>query len=387
MPVQRKACPRNCIQAMKLVIYIHSLSSGGAERVTATLANHWAQKDWYVVVVTVTGGGHDFYDLNERIRRIALSLAAESSNLFQAVLNNLHRIWTLRRILLQEKPDVAMSMMTTANVIMAISARLARVPVIGSERTYPPAMPLGRFWEFARRNVYPLLDCIVGQTNDSASWISEHAPAKRITVIPNPVTFPLTAHSPNVSPAQVVSALRCEKLILAVGRLGEEKRFERLLTAFSAQVNRHPDWALVIIGCGRLRETLIQHAINLDISNKVALPGVVGNIGEWYEAADLYVLTSRFEGFPNALLEALAYGVPAVAVDCETGPSEILRHEIDGLLVPQDDPSSLEAALDRMMSDAKLRAEYAQRAVEVRSRFSVEKIADMWEALFVDVIQ
>jgi len=131
----------------------------------------------------------------------------------------------------------------------------------------------------------------------------------------------------------------------------------------------------------------------LDLQDRVSLPGLAGNVGDWYAAADVFVLTSRYEGFPNTLLEALAAGLPAVSVDCDTGPREILRHGVDGLLVPQDDSpgpgngpeNGLAAALDRMMADDALRRACAARAVEVRDRFALPRIAAQWDALVTEL--
>jgi len=276
-------------------------------------------------------------------------------------------------------------MMATANATLTLAGRLAGVPTVGSERTYPPAMPLGRFWELVRRRTYPLLSGLVAQTRESANWLRNHAPAPRVAVIPNPVRYPLTTHSPRVCPEEVLASLPGQRILLSVGRLREEKRLDRLLTAFASVAELHPDWSLVVLGQGRLHHTLMREAAELGIADRVALPGAVGNVGEWFESADIYALTSRFEGFPNTLLEALAHGVPAVAVDCETGPREIVRHEVDGLLVPQDNPQALTAALDRMMGDESLRTRFSQRAVEARERFAVARIAAEWETLFRDV--
>ncbi len=367
---------------MKLLLFIYSLSSGGAERVTATLANHWAAKGWAVTVVTVASTDRDFYALAPQVRRVELNLAVHSRHLGQAVVNNLRRVFALHRILRQEKPSVAVAMMATANVMLAIAGHLSGVPTIGSERTNPVMLPLGRFWELARRWTYPLLGCLVAQTRESAAWLQEHAPVSHIAVIPNPVLYPMIPQPPHFLPATVIAPLRGRRLLLAVGRLEEEKGLDRLLIAFSAISERHADWSLVILGQGSLRQALMEQAAELSIQDRFAMPGTVGNIGEWFEVADLYVLTSRFEGFPNTLLEALAHGLPSVAVDCETGPREIVRHEVDGLLVPQDQPEALMAALDRMMSDPALRARFSERAIEARERFSVERVAGQWEELF-----
>jgi glycosyltransferase involved in cell wall biosynthesis len=193
--------------------------------------------------------------------------------------------------------------------------------------------------------------------------------------------------SQGVDPAEVKASLAGERLLLAVGRLDYQKGFDRLLAACAQVFQKHDDWSLVILGQGGQRETLLKQAKALGIHDRVALPGAVGNVGAWYESTDLYALTSRFEGFPNTLVEALAHGVPSVAVDCETGPREILRHEVDGLLVPQDDPDALETALDRLIGDSALRNRFAERAVEARERFAVERIAGEWETLFEEVIR
>jgi glycosyltransferase involved in cell wall biosynthesis len=171
------------------------------------------------------------------------------------------------------------------------------------------------------------------------------------------------------------------KVLLAVGRLGEEKRFDRVIDAFAKLADRYPGWDLVILGEGSQRAALEVQRNKLGLDARIHLPGRVGNLADWYRRASLYVMSSRFEGFPNSLLEALAYGVPSVAVDCETGPRDILRSEVDGLLVPQNDHSALVAALDRMISNDKERASYSKRAIEVRDRFLTERVASLWEQI------
>lgn len=367
---------------MRVLFYIHSLSAGGAERVTATLANYWVGKGWSVTVVTVAGRERDFYMLDQKVKRIALSLNTNSTNSWQAVLNNTRRIRVLRRLLRETKPDVGVAMMATANVTLALAGIGLPTKKIGSERTYPPAMPLGRAWETIRRWVYPLMDGLVAQTQQSAAWLSRNAPAAQIKVFPNPLLYPLSDQEPRLPPTKVLHDISCMRLLLAVGRLGEEKRFDRLLNAFASIYESNPDWLLVILGEGPERNSLEAQAKALGIDQRVFLPGAVGNVGEWYKAADLYVLTSRFEGFPNTLVEALAHGLPAVAVDCETGPREILRHEVDGLLVPQDDQHALVEALGWLMGDGELRERFGEKAIEARERFAVSRVAAQWEQMF-----
>ncbi len=353
---------------------------------TATLANHWAKKGWEVVLVTVDEVDRDFYTLDSGIRRIPLGMAVRSRHSVRGFFNNIRRIRRLWSIVRCEQPDVAVAMMATANAMLAIAGRLAGVPTVGSERIYPPAVPLGRLWETVRKRTYPLLSGVVAQTRESAAWLRDRTAAPYVAVIPNPVEFPLSARAPRGSTSKSLLSVRDRRVLLSVGRLEQQKGFDRLLTAFSALSDRHPEWVLVVLGQGGLDATLKSQAAALGLAERVVLPGAVGNVGEWYEAADLYALTSRFEGFPNTLLEAMAYGVPAVAVDCETGPREIVRHEVDGLLVPQNDPEALVAGLERLMSDQVLREQFAGRASEVRERFAVERIAGEWEVVFGKVV-
>lgn len=352
---------------------------------TVTLANHWAAKGWEVAIATIAARDKDFYELHPSVRRIALGLEQASGGPAAAVANNVRRILALRRVLQHERPDVAVSMMATATSLLVLAARNLSVITVGSERIHPPTLPLGRVWELIRRLSYRKLDVLVAQTGASAEWLWQYAPARSVAVIPNPIRYPLAIHEPRVEPRTVSNKSLGQKMLLGVGRLVEQKGFDRLIWAFASIANRHPEWVLVLLGEGALRVRLERLARDLGVGLRVRLPGAVGNVGEWYQAADLYALTSRFEGFPNTLLEALAHGLPAVAVDCETGPREIVRHEVDGLLVPQNDPEALVAALDRLMSDGGLRARFAERAAEARERFALERIAQQWEALFKDV--
>lgn len=370
---------------MRLLFFIYSLGGGGAERVTANLANYWAGKGWDVAVVTLTPSSHDFYELHPAVERISLSLAGDSAYIMTGLWQNLRRVMALRRVLRKIRPDIALGMMTTANVLLSVAALGLGIRAVGSERVHPAQYPLSPLWKKLRRHTYGWLHTVTALTRESANWLEAHTKVQRVRVIPNAAPWPLPVEKPTVVPECIRPIGR--KVILGVGRLEAQKGFDLLLEAFSACAQKHLDWDLVILGEGSLR-TMIEdqvHAAGLD--KRVFLPGRVGNLGEWYERADLYVMSSRFEGFPNSLAEALAHGLPAVSFDCDTGPRDIIRHETDGLLVPPGDVTGLAAAMERLMGDADLRARFAARAVEARERFSMERIAGMWEELFVEVVK
>lgn len=369
---------------MKIVLFTNSLEGGGAERAAATLANFWAGQGWEVTLLTLSSQDADFYRLDARVGRIALHLSDESGNVLQALWHNLRRVKALRRTLLQLQPDVALSLMSTPNVLLAFAARgLPGLAAIGSEHDYPPHAPLGSIWTALRSAMYGRLAAVVALTQETARWLGSNSSARRIAVIPNATVWPLPKQAPSISPASLVPAAR--KVLLAVGRLTTVKNFNVLIEAFSSLAIDHGDWDLVILGEGPQRAALEAAIGARGLDRRILMPGIAGNVGDWYELANLYVMTSRSEGFPNTLAEALAHGLPAVSVDCDTGPRDIVRHEIDGLLVPPEDSPALVAALDRLMGDADLRAAMGARAVDARQRFSVEHVSSRWEQLFNDL--
>jgi glycosyltransferase involved in cell wall biosynthesis len=370
---------------MHLLGLIYSLDVGGAERVTANLANQWADRGWQITIVTLTDSNRDFYALRPAVRRIGLGLARESGNTLAAIGHNLRRIQALRKLLVQEQPDVAFGMMSTASCLLALAARGTGIPVVGSEHTWPPKMPVRRMWAGLRRISYPWLAAVVTQTTQGAQWLERHAGVRRAQVIPNPVTYPAPVGEPRVPPVRSGDTSSTD-VLLAVGRLAPEKGFDRLLTAFARLAPRFPGWRLAIVGEGPQRRALERRLTALRLIERVWLPGVVGNIGEWYQAAALYVLTSHYEGFPNSLCEALAYGLPAVSIDCATGPSDIVSDGVNGLLVPQDDIDALTSALAALMSDASLRRRLGAGALEVRERLALDRVSGEWERLFARLV-
>jgi len=371
---------------MRLLFFIHSLSGGGAERVTVNLANHWAAKGWHITIVTLTSRSPDFYELHPAVERISLELADESRNVLAGLWRNLRRVRALRQVLRQVQPNIALALMSTANVILALATQgLANVCAIGSERIHPPQLPLGVQWRALRRFTYGRLAAVVALTQESAEWLKMHTRAQRVPIIPNMALRPLAVQAPRLTPETVCVADR--HILLAVGRLEKQKGIDWLLEAFMALALKYYNWNLVILGEGPERRALEAQVQAFGLDGRVFLPGRAGNVGEWYERADVYVMSSRFEGFPLTLAEAMAHGLPAVSFDCDTGPRDIIRPEVDGLLVPPGNVDSLTAALDRLMGDAALRAQFAARAVEARERFSMERIAGMWEELFAKLRQ
>lgn len=367
---------------MKIVIFISSLKSGGAERVAANLANYWVNNGWEITLVTLESPDKDSYILNPAIRHVTLGLIGDSGGSFLVGLwQNLLRTFALRRVLKQVRPQIALSMMNKNNVVLAFAAQgIPNLITVGSERVHPPWVPLGCLWELLRRISYGQLSAVTALTNESAAWLEAHTNASCVPVIPNPAVWPLPIQPPAVEPSKLLPAGK--RILLAVGRLCEQKQFDHLIDAFRLLAPNFPQWLLVILGDGPLRNELESSAQKHGLGEQVFFPGRVGNVGDWYKRADIYVMSSRFEGFPNTLLEAMAHGLPTVSYDCDTGPRELIHHDVDGILVPADNLSGLREAINRLMGDDELRAKFSTRAVEVRERLSLERISGLWHQLF-----
>jgi glycosyltransferase involved in cell wall biosynthesis len=169
--------------------------------------------------------------------------------------------------------------------------------------------------------------------------------------------------------------------LIAAGRLNHQKGFDLLLAAFAAAAPRHPDWVLDIFGEGPLRQDLEGRVVSLGLEGQARINHSTDRLGERMRDASVLVLSSRFEGFPLILLEAMAAGLSVVAFDCPTGPGEIITSEADGLLVPAQDVPAMGAALDRIMSDESLRRRLAAAAPEAVRPYSSQQVGRRWDEL------
>jgi len=329
-----------------------------------------------MLVPTFSGRGECLYPLDERVRLIYLADRVGTTR--KSPLSLLRRFRAMRTLVREWRPDVVVSFLTHVNVSALLATRGLKVPVVVSERIHPPAMPIGPVWPRLRRWTYPWAASVVMQTRRSGDWLATDCPTARVAVIPNPCVYPLPVSEPRLDPADWVLP-QARQVLLAVGRLDEQKGFAELIDAFGRLAARFPDWDLVILGEGVERAALEGKVNRQGLAERVALPGRVGNLADWYQRAELYVMSSLFEGFPNTLLEAMAHGLPAVSIDCETGPADIIREGIDGVLVPPaDGEAGLAQAMAAMMQDDDRRQRMGRAAVTVRERFSPERVMAEW---------
>jgi glycosyltransferase involved in cell wall biosynthesis len=357
---------------MALVISI--LHLGGAERVISHLANHWAGRGDTVHLVMLAGADQpQYYHIAPEVRLHHLNLMGRSRGLLDAMSANIRRIGHLREVLNDVDLDVLISFITTSNVLATIAARSLRVPVIISERSSTVDARLALPWRLARRACYRFADGIVFQTERARAAFTGAAPARSV-VIANPVPLP-------AEPCAADSA----EVITAAGRLVPEKGFDLLLEAFAMVAARHPGWRLEIWGDGPERRNLESLRDKLGLRSRVRLPGTTAEPGAWTRSGAVFVLSSRYEGFPNALCEAMAAGHAVVATDCRFGPREVVTHDQDGLLTSPGDAGALAAALDRLLGDKALRQRLAAAARCSIRRFDMPAVISQWDDLIRSV--
>jgi GalNAc-alpha-(1->4)-GalNAc-alpha-(1->3)-diNAcBac-PP-undecaprenol alpha-1,4-N-acetyl-D-galactosaminyltransferase len=355
-----------------IALVIHALRTGGAEKVLVRLAEYWAAQGHSVTLITLDDPANDEIVVTDAVRRVGLDALRPARSLWQGLMNNVIRLKRLRRAIRATAAPVVISFTDKMNVLTLLACVGLSVRVVIAERSDPVQQRMSRAWEFLRRRTYPRCHMLVVQTTAVATKLQRLVRRRPIEVIANAVARPAFVRVANAPP-------HVPACLIAAGRLSREKGFDLLIAAFAQIADQHRDWRLKILGegpqHGELSSLIAQHRLE----NQILLAGRVDQPQRDFATADLFVLPSRYEGFPNALLEAMASGLPAVAFDCDSGPREIIRPGIDGLLVPAGDVAALAGALHRLMSDARERARLARQAVEVVTRFDETAFLGRWD--------
>lgn len=360
-----------------ILFVISSLAAGGAERMIVELANALDQRGHRVAMLTLAASSVDHYSLRTSVQRIALNVVWDSKSIWQSLAGNFRRSLMIRRVITDISPDLVISFIDQTNVRILAASIATRVPVIVCERTDPRRHVLGQGWAIARRLLYPMAARVVVQTESVALWARRLVPAKRTYVLPNFVR--------SLPALPTTSAQRNRLAIVAVGRLDRPKAIDHLMAAFAQTGLAAQGGTLTVLGEGPERHSLELLRDSLQLGKAVSMPGVVADPESWLAQASLYVLPSRYEGFPNALLEAMAMGCAVIATDCDSGPRDIIQHGTNGLLVPVDDVEALSSAMRLLLSDEPMRMRLGAEAAKVRETYSREKIVLRWEQLIDEV--
>lgn len=363
---------------MRIILLTSSLALGGTERVVASLCNELARRgDSVTLILTFSGTGKQFYRISDAAEVIYLAdiVGIKSVN----ILSYSQRLLALRKLISQRSADVIVSFLPNVNVATIISSAFLGVPVIICERSYPAVYPAFHWLNLLRRLTYRFADMLTVQTESVAGMFRRLCPGvKAVCTIPNALPQEIASYRKTPESQR--------KVLLSLGRLASEKQIDKLLEAFSAAAPEFQDWDLHIYGDGPLMRTLEQHIQSAGLHTRAFLKGPTSTPWEVMARADMFVMVSQYEGFPNALLEAMGMGLPCIVFDCPSGPREITRDGKDALLVPLNDYEALVAALQQLMRDKELRLSLGAQAREsVRSRFNQTQILERWDHLFKQV--
>lgn len=351
----------------KIAIVISSLAGGGAEHVVCTMANFWHQAGRDVVVICFSDASERSQsELSPQVKVIALACLGKKSN---AIQDNWNRIRKIREAIRVETPSVILSFMETVNILTILAARGSSVPVYVADRIDPQSYSYGKHWRILRNLTYGRAKAVIVQTQAVVKRYPKHI-QKRIAVINN-----FVKKADDISIGQ-------HKIICAAGRLHSQKAFDVLIEAFSKITNENPEWNLVIYGEGEERKELQNLIEDRKMKDRIALPGFSKDLRKNLSSASLFVLSSRYEGFPNILLEAMASGLAVISTRCPFGPEEIVTDKEDGLLVDVDDIDALAEKMSILMRDPDERvllAENAKKSVE--AKYGLNTIMKQWDGL------
>ncbi len=356
---------------MKVTLVIYAMGLGGAQRVMSIVANYWATHGWEVTLITLADSSRPpFYQLEPQVKLQQLGIIGDSPNAFTLLRTGWRRIQILRAAIVASKPDTIVSFLNTVNVLTLIAAWNLNVPVIVSEHSYPTFADTNRIWQMLMKLTYRYANLVTLLTENALPFYPAELGYRSI-VMPNPViTPPAEACTERLLPGPT---------LIAIGRLHPVKGFDLLIQAFDRIRDKHPDWQLTILGEGPSRPELEALRSQLNLTDRIHMPGQVKNVNVYLRQADIFVLSSRFEGFPMALCEAMACGLPVLATDCLSGPGEIIDRGVNGILVKMDDVEALAGGLDTLMSDPAKRQQLAHSASQIVDRFGLERVMEMWK--------
>ena len=356
----------------KIVLHIHDLGLGGAERIALKWIA-WLQ-DMGHEVTLLLGFPPDevFFQAPPGLQVVTRPNGSKE----------LTWRW-LRSYLAKYPPDLAIGVSTRPSINLLLANVGKPWRVIVAEVNYPPAKTLPLSWWILRKILYPRAALHQVQTLRIGQWLEDSGLVSHWRIVSNPVEWPLPIQEPIIAPELCLPEKA--KVVLAVGTKPYQKGFDRLLKAFSLLANDHPNCWLVIAGVDQSHPYLRQaFADHVNGQSRRLLISRVGNVGDWYERADLFVLSSRFEGCPNVLMEAMASGTACLAIDCPTGPRELIQDGVNGELLPENaDAQKLGNTIATLIENPLKLEGFGREARRIRELYSPSVVRKQFE----DVVQ
>ena len=374
-----------------LYVYTALLTQGGVDRVLTVKANYLADRLGHEVwMVTDSQAGRPLvFPLSPKVHHVDLHTDFDEQYHHGIVRRYFvyHRLMRQYRrrltdLLMQVRPDIVCTTLGREMDFLTdihdgsckvgeshIAKPFCRNLHLMEARGFPYNIVARHWRRKLERAVAQLDELVVLTQRDAESWAS----VRQAKVIANPVTVVESGE------ADIVAS----RIVVAVGRMSEQKALDRLVRVWATVTRLHPEWQLQLWGEGDEQPALQRLIDTLGIGLTCRLMGTTNDIASVYTSASIYAMTSRFEGFPLVLIEAMTCGLPVVAMDCPTGPGEIIDDDSNGLLVPDGDEPAFAAALSRLMSDSELRSRLAAQArADAVARYGLDATMQRWEEMF-----
>lgn len=351
----------------KICFFVGNMNNaGGTERVCSIIANELANAGYEIVILSLSEGMQPFFSLNKNIK---------IRSLFPQPGRTLYRtpvlIYKLRKFLIKEKIETLI-VVETMSVLFTLPAvqGLAINHICWEHFNFKNDNgKTGR--RLARHLAARYCNYVVTLTErDKSFWLNRTSHKANIVAIPNPSPFK----------PKVLGQKNEDKIVLAVGRVTYVKGFDLLIESWKLVSDKFPDWKLVIVGKGEEESNLKRLINKYGLFDTILLAGHTDDIGYYYNSASIFCLSSRYEGFPMVLLEALSFGVPIVSFDCDTGPAEILEGT-GSILVPTEDTNQLTQSLIQLIKNKDLREKISSKSMQKSLEYQPEKIIKEWQKL------
>lgn len=346
----------------KILFYINTLERGGAERVISNLANQYAASGSKVYFATSNGADNE-YPLEKEILRFNLM----QNYISNKILKNIYLVRKLRKIINDKKPDIVISFLNEANFRSILATLGTGIPLIISVRNNPQHEYSNKLYYYMQKILFPYANGIVFQTEDAKNWFSKKV-QKNSCIIMNQVdkSFFETEH--------MTGSYYC-----AVGRLSEQKNYNMMINGFARFHSKYPNEKLFIYGVGPLEKDLKEYIKDLGMEDVIVLKGLSDNIPQVLSNAKAYIMTSNYEGMPNALLEAMAVGLPVVSTDCPCGgPKSVIKNGENGFLIPANDEAALADILEKLQDNA-ICEKIGQSARNSSKMFMPDAVFENWD--------
>ena len=348
---------------MKILFYINAIHDGGAERVMINLAKYFSDTGYETILVTSFIDTWE-YKIEGNVKRLTL----EENEIKQGkIKRNFSRIIKLRDILKKEKPDIAVSFMAEPNFRLLVASLGLNVKTIVSVRNDPNKEYAGKIGKFVGKWILPIADGCVFQTKEAQEWFPERLQRKS-TIIFNAVKEAFFH----------IERRPVDGEIITCGRLEAQKNHKLLIDAFAEVVKEYPYAKLKIYGEGSLREVLQEQINKLGLQEKAFLMGATNDVAKALQTANLFVLSSDYEGMPNALMEAMAAGVPCISTDCPCGgPRSLIENKINGYIISLNDKNELKNSIIDYMKQKK-KEDISNKTKKLATRFLPKKVHEEW---------